>query len=131
MKSSTLGLAVMLMVGTAIGSGQETFDMKVERVRVLRKTRGDLHVDIHGVTFRSDDKKTEIQIPLANLRRVDVADPKARIYISRSCRCSGGGARAILRGSYGEARERALRGVQYFSDSGISSAEDHGDIWNA
>ena len=77
MKSSTLGLAVMLMVGTAIGSGQETFDMKVERVRVLRKTRGDLHVDIHGVTFRSDDKKTEIQIPLANLRRVDVADPKA------------------------------------------------------
>jgi hypothetical protein len=77
MNISTLRLALVLMVGTAIGSGQEAFDMKVERVRVLRKTRGALHVDIHGVTFRSDDGKTEIQIPLENLRRVEVADPAA------------------------------------------------------
>ena len=74
MNISTLGLALLL---TAIGSGQEAFDMKVERIRVLRKTRGALHVDIHGVTFRSDDEKMEIQIPLENLRRVEVADPKA------------------------------------------------------
>jgi hypothetical protein len=74
MNISMLVLALLL---TAIGSGQETFDMKVERVRVLRKTRGALHVDIHGVAFRSDNGKMEIQIPLENLRRVEVADTKA------------------------------------------------------
>lgn len=77
MNISTLRLGLALMVAIAIGWGQEALDMRVERVRVLRRTPGVLHVDIQGVTFRSDDQKTEIQMPLENLRRVDVADPKS------------------------------------------------------
>lgn len=55
----------------------EAFDMKVERVRLLRNQPGDLHIDAQGVTFRSADNKTTITIPMQDLREADVANPRS------------------------------------------------------
>jgi hypothetical protein len=54
----------------------DSFDLKVERVRVLRNQPGDLHIDSKGVTFRSRDGKTNITVPIEDLREADVADPR-------------------------------------------------------
>jgi hypothetical protein len=54
---------------------RDMFDLKVERVRLLRNQSGDLHVDAEGVTFRSSDGRTIITIPMKDLREADVADP--------------------------------------------------------
>src|SRR5271155_726735 len=58
-------------------SDQGTFDLKVERVRMLRDQPGELHIDAQGVTFRSVDGKTVITIAMLDLREADVADPHA------------------------------------------------------
>ena len=58
-------------------SDQGTFDLKVERVRMLRDQPGELHIDAQGVTFRSVDGKTVITITMLDLREADVADPHA------------------------------------------------------
>jgi hypothetical protein len=50
------------------------FDLKVNRVRTLRDQPGDLHIDSQGITFRSTDGKTSIEIPMKDLRDVSVAD---------------------------------------------------------
>ena len=54
-----------------------TFDLKVERVRILRNQPGDLHIDAQGITFRSRDGKASITIPVQDLREADVANPHA------------------------------------------------------
>src|SRR5581483_10779867 len=54
---------------------KDVFDMKVERVRILRNQPGGLHIDAQGITFRSVDGKTSITIPMQDLRGADVADP--------------------------------------------------------
>src|SRR5262245_5256991 len=72
-------LAGLLALGAQLALAQDlpdTFDFKVERVRLLRNQPGDLHVDGQGVTFRSHDAKTTITIPFQNLREADVADPR-------------------------------------------------------
>lgn len=51
------------------------FDLKVTRVRTLRDQPGDLHIDVQGITFRSADGKTSIEIPMKELRDTSVADP--------------------------------------------------------
>src|SRR4051812_31220606 len=56
---------------------KDVFDLKVERVRVLRNQPGDLHIDAQGITFRSSDGKTSITIPMQDLREAEVADPRA------------------------------------------------------
>jgi hypothetical protein len=53
------------------------FDLKVTRVRTLRDQPGDLHIDSQGIEFRSTDGKTSIEIPMKDLRDVNVADPHA------------------------------------------------------
>lgn len=70
-----VGLTALI---AAVGQGQvvpETFDMKAERVRLLRNQPGDLHIDAQAITFRSADSKTSITIPMQDLREADVADP--------------------------------------------------------
>jgi hypothetical protein len=62
---------------TQCQTSPEVFDMKVEHVRFLRNQRGDLHIDAQGVTFRSDDNKTTITIPMQDLREADVSDPRS------------------------------------------------------
>src|SRR6266849_6563057 len=54
---------------------KDVFDMRAERVRILRNQPGDLHIDAQGITFRSADGKTSITIPMQDLREADVADP--------------------------------------------------------
>src|SRR3954447_17278703 len=69
-----LGLSTLLAAESA---GKEVFDLKVERVRMLRNQPGDLHIDAQGVTFRSSDGKTAVTILMKDMREADVADPHA------------------------------------------------------
>lgn len=55
----------------------DAFDLKVERVRILKNQPGELHIDGQGISFRSRDGKTKISIPIDELRQADVADPLA------------------------------------------------------
>jgi len=61
----------------AVAVEKDVFDLKVERVRVVRNQPGILHIDTEGVTFRSSDGKTEVKIPMKDLREADLADPHA------------------------------------------------------
>lgn len=56
---------------------KDIFDWRVERVRLMRNQRGELHIDAHGIMFRSTDGKTSIAITMADLREADVADPRS------------------------------------------------------
>jgi hypothetical protein len=72
-----LALVVLPTLFAAEAPDKGVFDLKVERVRLLRNQSGDLHIDTEGVTFRSSDGKTTITIPMKDLREADVADPRA------------------------------------------------------
>src|SRR5712675_1147418 len=68
----------VLIAGLAAGAtAKDVFDLKVERVRMLRNQSGDLHIDAEGATFRSSDGKTTVTIPMKDLREADVADAHA------------------------------------------------------
>jgi hypothetical protein len=64
----------MVALLAAGATEKDMFDLKVERVRVLRNQPGDLHIDAQGITFRSSDGKTSIMIAIEDLREADVAD---------------------------------------------------------
>src|SRR5712671_4612005 len=68
---------IVLAAPFAISAGNDSFDLKVARVRILRDQPGDLHIDALGVTFRSVDGKTSITIATENLREADVANSHA------------------------------------------------------
>ena len=68
----------VLVAGMAAGAtAKDVFDLKVDRVRMLRNQSGDLHIDAEGATFRSSDGKTTVTIPMKDLREADVADAHA------------------------------------------------------
>src|SRR5438034_10994959 len=73
----TIARVLVLMVAALVAGATErdVFDLKVERVRILRNQPGDLHIDAQGITFQSVDGKTSIMIPMQDLREADVADP--------------------------------------------------------
>src|SRR5439155_22272229 len=66
---------ILLIAFAAAAVERDAFDLKVERVRMLRNQPGDLHIDAQEVRFRSSDSKTSIAIPMQDLREADVADP--------------------------------------------------------
>ncbi len=68
---------IVLSVSLAISAGNDSFDLKVARVRTLRDQPGDLHIDARGLTFRSIDGKTNIMIAMEDLREADVANSHA------------------------------------------------------
>ena len=72
-----LSLAVLVAGLAASAAEKDVFDLKVERVRILRNQRGDLHIDAEGATFRSSDGKTTVTIPMKDLREADIADVHA------------------------------------------------------
>ena len=72
-----LSLAVLVAGLPASAAEKDVFDLKVERVRILRNQRGDLHIDAEGAMFRSSDGKTTVTIPMKDLREADVADAHA------------------------------------------------------
>lgn len=55
----------------------DVFDLKVERVQILKDQPGDLHIDGQGMSFQSLDGKTKISVPIDDLRQADVADPRS------------------------------------------------------
>ena len=57
--------------------GSNAFDLQVARGRTPRSEPGNLHIDSKGIAFQSRDGKTTINIPMADLREADVADPRA------------------------------------------------------
>ena len=68
-------LTVLVPLFAMAAQENSVFDLKVTRVRTLRDQPGDLHIDGQGVEFRSADGKTNIEIPMKDLREVSVADP--------------------------------------------------------
>jgi hypothetical protein len=72
-----LTLTVLVASVAAGQTATDMFDIKVERVRLMRNQPGVLRIDNQGVTFRSRDGKTMIMIPMQELRRADVADPRS------------------------------------------------------
>ncbi len=68
---------ILLIAFAAAAVERDAFDLKVERVRMLRNQPGDLHIDAQEVRFRSSDGKTSIAVPMQDLREADVADPHA------------------------------------------------------
>src|SRR5258708_523873 len=64
-------------VSLATGAENDVFDLRVTRIRMLRNQAGVLHVDREGITFRSSDGKTTVEIPMKELREADVANPRA------------------------------------------------------
>jgi len=70
-----LSLAVLVAELAAGATEKDVFDLKVERTRILHNQLGDLHIDAHGITFRSSDGKTTITISMQDLREADEADP--------------------------------------------------------
>ena len=72
-----LALLLLPTLLTAEAANKDVFDLKVERVKMLRNQPGELHLDAEGVTFRSSDGKTTVTIPMKDLREADVADPRA------------------------------------------------------
>ena len=78
MKFAKAPALTMLSVLLALAASDNTsFDLKVQRVRMLRNQSGDLHIDAEGVTFRSSDGKTTLTISMKDLREADVANPHA------------------------------------------------------
>jgi len=57
--------------------GADVFDFRVERIRMFKDEPGNLHIDAGGVTFRSANGKTTIEIAMKDLRTAEVADPTA------------------------------------------------------
>jgi hypothetical protein len=70
-------LTALLTLFAMADPENSVFDLKVARVRTLRDQPGDLHIDSHGITFRSSDGKTTIAIQMKDLRDVSVADSHA------------------------------------------------------
>jgi hypothetical protein len=68
---------ILVIAFAAVAAERDAFDLKVERVRILRNQPGDLHIDAQEVRFRSSDGKTSIAVPMQDLREADVADPHA------------------------------------------------------
>jgi len=71
---SVLALTALASLFAMAAPQNSVFDLKVTRVRTLRDQPGDLHIDSQGITFRSTDGKTSIEIPMKDLRDVSVAD---------------------------------------------------------
>jgi hypothetical protein len=75
-----MSLVKLLMFTTLVfqasAQEQETFDLTVERVRMLmlKNQNGNLHIDARGVTFQSLGGKTAIHIPIKDLRTATLAD---------------------------------------------------------
>jgi hypothetical protein len=70
------GILCLGLLTLAVVAAQEQFDFPVERVRTLRNQPGELHIDDRGVSFRSKDGKTNIEIKMQDLRTTSVADPR-------------------------------------------------------
>ena len=59
-----------------VSYGTELFTYRVERDRLIRDQRGELRIDADGLSYKSDNGNTTLQIPLAEIFEADVSDPR-------------------------------------------------------
>jgi hypothetical protein len=71
-----VALTALMPLFASAAPEDSVFDLKVTRVRALRGQPGDLHIDSHGIEFRSTDGKTDIAIAIQDLREASVADAR-------------------------------------------------------
>ena len=68
---------VSLMLVSAVGGlSADSFEFAVFRDHLPRKEAGRLVISAVGISYRSDQQKTVIDIPLLNVFQADVSDPK-------------------------------------------------------
>ncbi len=68
---------VVLAVVSATGVyAADTFEYRVLRDHLPKKELGQLRISEAGISYRSDNGKTAIQLPLIDVRTGDVSDPK-------------------------------------------------------
>jgi hypothetical protein len=69
--------AVVLLLFSVAAFAADSFQFAVWHVRPLwRDERGQLDIGASGVSYKSDDGKTTLQIAWEDIREADVADPK-------------------------------------------------------
>jgi hypothetical protein len=68
---------VILSLLFVAGLTAAPLEFAVSRKRLLRDEPGQLTVAASGVHYESSDGKTSIEIPLEDIRRADLSDPKA------------------------------------------------------
>lgn len=66
----------LLLISIAGIHASDRFEYPVFRDHLPRKEAGRLVISRAGVSYQSDRRKTVIEIPLANLFKADVSDPK-------------------------------------------------------
>lgn len=69
-------IAVLLMILTVGAHAADQFEFAVFRDRLPRKEAGQLVISDAGISYRSDHRKTVIDISLLNVFQADVSDPK-------------------------------------------------------
>jgi hypothetical protein len=68
---------VLVSLVSAVGAhAADSFDFSVFRDHLPHKEAGRLMISDAGVSYRSENQKTTIDIPLLNMFQVDVSDPK-------------------------------------------------------
>ena len=68
-----IGLAAVSAAGLC---AEDTFEYRVFRDHLPKKELGQLRISEAGITYRSDNGKTAIQLPLIDVLTGDVSDPK-------------------------------------------------------
>lgn len=100
-------LALILWMGWS-AMAAESFRYPVARTRpVWRDERGELRIDVSGVSYQSDNGKTKIQLGFEDIRKADVSSPKqVRIETYDRLRRKAGGRREytfhLREGKHGE-----------------------------
>jgi len=69
-------VVVSFILLATVSHGAEVFTYHVERDRLIRDQRGELRIDAGGLSYKSDNGKTTLQIPLGEIREADVSDPR-------------------------------------------------------
>ncbi len=73
----TVGVLVGVFLLAATSHAEEAFRYRVERDKLIRDQRGDLRIDSGGFAYKSDNGKTILEIPLAEILEVDVSHPRS------------------------------------------------------
>lgn len=70
-------ISFLILISTAGVNAADSFEYSVFRDRLPRKEAGRLTISDAGVSYRSDHRKTVIDIPLLKIFKADLSDPKA------------------------------------------------------
>lgn len=74
--STILNLLLMFGCFVALLEAAAPFSFAVYRTKLTRDEPGQLEISDSGVSYYSDNKKTSITLPLADIHEADVSDPR-------------------------------------------------------